>query len=51
MDLAVKSVSKDTYAARQERLLAEKEIERLAGNLLEYLDVDDKVQQLKQLKV
>ncbi|MDG0949405.1 AAA family ATPase [Bacillus paranthracis] len=47
VDLAVKSVSKDTYAARQERLLAEKEIERLAGNLLEYLDVDDKVQQLK----
>ncbi|AJG93022.1 putative exonuclease SbcC [Bacillus cereus] len=47
VDLAVKSVSKDTYAARQERLLAEKEIERLAGSLLEYLDVDDKVQQLK----
>ncbi|WMS84385.1 AAA family ATPase [Bacillus wiedmannii] len=47
VDLAVKSVSKDTYAAKQERLLAEKEIERLAGNLLEYLDVDDKVQQLK----
>lgn len=47
VDLAVKSVSKDTYAVRQERLLAEKEIERLAGNLLEYLDVDDKVQQLK----
>ncbi|MDZ5608616.1 AAA family ATPase [Bacillus pseudomycoides] len=47
VDLAVKSVSKDTYAARQERLLAEKEIERLAGNLLEYLDVDDKAEQLK----
>lgn len=47
VDLAVKSVSKDTYAARQDRLLAEKEIERLAGNLLEYLDVDDKAEQLK----
>lgn len=48
VDLAVKSVSKDTYAARQERLLAEKEIERLAGSLLEYLDVDDKAEQLKK---
>lgn len=47
VDLAVKSVSKDTYAARQERLLAEKEIERLAGSLLEYLDVDEKAEQLK----
>ncbi|WP_187442184.1 AAA family ATPase [Sutcliffiella horikoshii] len=46
VDLAVKSVSKDTYAARQERTTADKEVESLNGRLLEYQNIDNEKEQL-----
>jgi DNA repair protein SbcC/Rad50 len=41
VDLAVRSVSKDTHGARNERSTAEKEIVRLTGQLLEYTNLGD----------
>ncbi|WP_214737466.1 AAA family ATPase [Exiguobacterium sp. s162] len=41
IDLAIKGISKDTYAARQERLNAEKDVERISGSMLAFLGVDD----------
>jgi DNA repair protein SbcC/Rad50 len=47
VDLAVKAVSKDTYAARQERTQADKEIERINGQLLEYVGLDEAKEMLE----
>lgn len=41
VDLAIKGVSKDTHAARNMRSNAEKDIERLTGDLFEYQHIDD----------
>lgn len=41
VDLAITEVSKRTHKAREEKRLAEKEVERLNGDLLDYQDVDD----------
>ena len=41
VDLAIKGISKDTYAARQERANAEKDAERIAGSMLAFLGLDD----------
>lgn len=46
VDLAVKAVGKDTYAARQERQQAEKDIARINGDLVQYDDLDDLKQAL-----
>ena len=40
IDLAIKAVAKDTYAARQERLESEKEIERKEKDLIQYKDLE-----------
>lgn len=47
VDLAVKSVSKDTYAARQERSQAEKEIERFLSQLFLYEGIDEAKQKVE----
>ncbi|MEN2464963.1 AAA family ATPase [Ornithinibacillus sp. JPR2-1] len=47
VDLAIKGVSKDTYAARQLRTQAEKDMERITGSLLEYQGIDDAKQMLE----
>jgi len=47
VDLAIKGVSKDTYAARNERSQAEKDAERITGSLLEFLGIDDHKQSLE----
>src|SRR5690606_33908904 len=47
VDLAIKGVSKDTYAARQLRTQAEKDMERIAGSLFEYEGIDDAKQMLE----
>ncbi|WP_332648806.1 AAA family ATPase [Lysinibacillus sp. 54212] len=41
VDLAIKGISKDTYATRQNRTNAEKDIERLSGSMLAYSHIDD----------
>jgi exonuclease SbcC len=41
VDLAITEVSKRTHKAREEKRLADKEIARLNGDLLDYQDVDD----------
>ena len=41
IDLAIKGISKDTYASRQERLNAEKDVERISASMLAYLGIDD----------
>ena len=40
VDLAVKAVSKDTYAARQERLQAEKDVAKIEAELQQYAELD-----------
>ena len=40
VDQAIKSVAKDTYAARQEKLQADKRIEALTEDLTQYADVN-----------
>lgn len=47
VDLAIKGVSKDTHAARQERIMAEKDIERTAAALLEFQGLDDAKESLE----
>jgi len=47
VDLATKSVAKDTYAARQERSQAEKDIERIDAQLQEFNDLEVLKQQLE----
>jgi exonuclease SbcC len=46
VDQAIKSVAKDTYAARNEKASADKEYERKVAQLLDYLDLDDLQKQL-----
>lgn len=41
VDLAIAEVSKRTHKARDEKRTADKEIERLNGDLLEYQDIED----------
>lgn len=40
VDVAVKAVNKDTVAARNERTQANREVERINGDLLKYADID-----------
>ena len=47
VDRAVKGISKDTYAARQERSTAEKEIERIHTDMLDYQGIDDAEKDIK----
>lgn len=47
VDRAIKGVSKDTYAARNLRAQAEKDMERIVGNLFEYEGIDDAKQMLE----
>lgn len=47
VDLAIKDVSKDTYAARQERSQAEKEIEKIDYQLSEFMDLENLKEQLE----
>lgn len=46
VDLAIGEISKRAHKSREERRIAEKEIERITGDLLEYQDVDDLKNQL-----
>lgn len=41
VDLAIKGISKDTHAARQERSSAEKDAERISASMLAFLGLDD----------
>jgi exonuclease SbcC len=47
VDMAIKDVSKDTYAARQERSQAEKEIEKIEYQLGEFINLEDLKEQLE----
>lgn len=47
VDMAIKSVSKDTYGQRQLRDKAKQDVERYTGDLLAYIFLDDAVQALK----
>lgn len=47
VDLAIKDVSKDTYAARQEKTAAEKEIEKIDAQLGEFINLEDLKEQLE----
>lgn len=47
VDLAIKGVSRDTHAARNMRSQAEKDMERIIGNLFEYEHIDDAKQSLE----
>ena len=47
VDLAIGEVSKRTHKARDEKRTAEKDIERINGDLLQYQDLDDLKQQLQ----
>ena len=46
VDLAIGEISKRTHKAREEKRVAEKEIERINGDLLDYQDLEDLKQQL-----
>lgn len=46
VDLAVKAVAKETYAARQEISTAKKEIERIEADLLQYVELEAIKEQL-----
>lgn len=48
VDLAIKDVSKETYAARQERLQAEKDVEKVDAQLSEFMDLQQQREQLEQ---
>lgn len=50
VDLAVKSVSKDTYQARQERQQGEKDVAKINTQLLEYADLDQLKNQLEAVE-
>lgn len=41
VDLAIREIAKRTHKAREEKRLADKEIERINGDLLDYQDLDD----------
>lgn len=41
VDIAVKAVNKDTVAARNERTQANREVERINGDLLHYAEIDE----------
>lgn len=47
VDLAIKGVSKDTYAARQEKSQAEKDIEKIDHQLAAYMNLDELKEQLE----
>jgi len=47
VDLAIGKVRKDTYKARQEKLQAEKEVEKCNSKLLEYENLDQLKEQLE----
>ncbi|XJZ25996.1 AAA family ATPase [Bacillota bacterium Lsc_1132] len=47
VDLAIKGVSKDTYAARQERTQAEKDREKIEAQLSEFMNLDNLKEQLE----
>lgn len=47
VDLAIKDVSKDTYAARQERSQAEKEIEKIEYQLADFMNLEQLKEQLE----
>src|SRR5699024_7973689 len=47
VDLAIKGVSKDTHATRTMRSQAEKDIEKLTGDLFKYQHIDDAKQSLE----
>lgn len=47
VDMATKSVAKDTYQARQEKAAADKDIQRIDGYLLEFDDLEGLKQQLE----
>lgn len=46
VDLAIREVAKRTHKTREEKRLADKEVERINGDLLDYQDLDDLKQQL-----
>lgn len=46
VDFAIKDVAKDTYAARQERAQAERDIERVDMKLAEFVELDSMREQL-----
>lgn len=41
VDLAIREIAKRTHKAREEKRLADKEIERINGDLLDYQDLED----------
>jgi exonuclease SbcC len=47
VDLAIKSVAKETYAHNQEKLQAAKAIEKLKGELAAYADLPDQIETLE----
>lgn len=47
VDLGITEISKRTHKARDDKRIAEKEVERINGDLLEYQDLDDLKQQLE----
>lgn len=51
VDMAIKSVAKETHAARKLHSLAVKEIERSSGDLLQYADLDSQKERLDACEV